>query len=89
MGYVLSGSAIMVAFLSFTSSEALNLRLRIQKAGSRNLSWNQKPQLWKERNVRRGGSAAHPGVRHLWRVSRSSVLKLSGSRRQAGVNKGS
>ena len=55
---MLGVSAAMVFYLAATASEALSLRLRIQKTGKRNLNWNQKPQRWKERNIRRGASAA-------------------------------
>lgn len=56
--YLLGVTALMVVYLSGTASEALSLRLRIQKTGKRNLNWNHKPQRWKERNLRRGASAA-------------------------------
>ena len=56
--WLLASNAAMLLYLSATASEALSLRLRIQKTGKRNLNWNQKPQRWKERNVRRGASAA-------------------------------
>ena len=58
MAWLLAASAAMVLYLAATASEALSLRLRIQKTGKRNLSWNQKPMRWKERNVRRGASPA-------------------------------
>ena len=115
VAYLVLASAAMVIFLAATASEALSLRLRIQKtgagrchdlnarpragarrvaqpplatapnaccarasrrshpqsptrmrlgllsrhtAGKRNLNWNMKAQRWKERNVRRGASAA-------------------------------
>ena len=51
-------SAAMVLYLGATAAAGLALRYRIQKTGKRNLDWNQKPQRWKERNVRRGVSAA-------------------------------
>lgn len=56
--WLLGASAVMVVYLTAAASEALSLRLRIQKTGKRNLNWNQKPQRWKERNVRRGASPA-------------------------------
>ena len=56
--WLLAASAAMVFYLAATASEALSLRLRIQKTGKRNLNWNQKPTRWKERNVRRGASPA-------------------------------
>ena len=55
---------LMVLYLSLAASEALSLRLRIQKTGKRNLNWNQKPQRWKERNLRRGPSAALRALTH-------------------------
>ena len=58
LSWMLAASALVVAYFSGTASVALSLRLRIQKTGKRNLNWNQGPQRWKERNVRRGGSHA-------------------------------
>ena len=56
--WLLLASALMVLYLAATASEALALRLRIQKTGKRNLDWNTKPQRRLERNVRRGASPA-------------------------------
>lgn len=56
VGLAFSSGALF--YLGFTASAALDLRFRIQKTGKRNLNWNQKPQRWKERNIRRGASAA-------------------------------
>ena len=51
-------SSALLLFLGLTASAALELRFRIQKTGKRSLNWNVKPQRWKERNIRRGASAA-------------------------------
>ena len=51
-------SSALLLFLGLTAAAALELRFRIQKTGKRSLNWNVKPQRWKERNIRRGASAA-------------------------------
>jgi hypothetical protein len=51
-------SSALLLFLGGTAAAALELRFRIQKTGKRSLNWNVKPQRWKERNIRRGASAA-------------------------------
>ena len=58
VGWLLAASAAMVLYLAAAASQALALRIRIQKTGKRNLSWNQKTHTRRERNVRRGASAA-------------------------------
>lgn len=55
---VFGGATAMLFYSALTAMGALSLRGRIQKVGKRNLNWNQKPQLLKERHLRRGASAA-------------------------------